>query len=396
MILQDVTARKKYEEELQKAEKLESIGVLAGGIAHDFNNLLTGVLGNISIARIHAPADGNVQQNLSKAEKACLRARDLTRQLLTFSKGGAPVRKAMSIADILKESAEFSLRGSNVRCEFDLPADLPAVEIDEGQIAQVLNNLIINADQAMPDGGILRVGAGTVEVTGADSLPLKPGRYLRVTVADTGIGIPKEALPRIFDPFYTTKEKGSGLGLTTVYSVVRNHEGLVTVDSEPGVGTTFFLFLPVSRNAPRGEAKPESGPGKRRVLVMDDEGMVREVALEFLGHLGFEGTAVEGGEEAVAAYRDAREAGRPFSAVIMDLTIPGGMGGKEAVRRLHDLDPGVRAIVSSGYSNDPVMADPARFGFRGVIAKPYRMRELREVLEGVLSGGGSPAHAESA
>lgn len=396
MILQDVTSRKKFEEELQKAEKLESIGVLAGGIAHDFNNLLTGVLGNISIARIHVPAGGNVQQNLSKAEKACLRARDLTRQLLTFSKGGAPVRKATSIADILKESAEFSLRGSNVRCEFDLPDDLPTVEIDEGQIAQVLNNLIINADQAMPDGGILRLGAGTVEIGRGDPLPLKPGRYLRVTVSDTGIGIPKEALPRIFDPFYTTKEKGSGLGLTTVYSVARNHEGLVTVDSEPGGGATFFLFLPVSRNAPRREAKPESGSGKRRVLVMDDEGMVREVALEFLEHLGYEGTAVEAGEEAVAAYRDAREAGRPFSAVIMDLTIPGGMGGKEAVRRLHDLDPGVRAIVSSGYSNDPVMADPVRFGFRGVIAKPYRMRELREVIEGVLSDGGPPARAESA
>ena len=396
MILQDVTSRKKYEEELQKAEKLESIGVLAGGIAHDFNNLLTGVLGNISIARIHAPSGGDVHQNLSKAEKACLRARDLTRQLLTFSKGGAPVRKATSIADILKESAEFSLRGSNVRCEFDLPDDLPTVEIDEGQIAQVLNNLIINADQAMPDGGILRLGAGTVEIVQGDPLPLKPGRYLRVRVSDTGIGIPKEALPRIFDPFYTTKEKGSGLGLTTVYSVVRKHEGVVTVESEPGGGTSFFLFLPVPRNAHRREADQESGSGKRSVLVMDDEGMVREVALEFLGHLGYEGAAVEAGDAAIAAYRDAREAGRPFSAVIMDLTIPGGMGGKEAVRRLHDLDPGVRAIVSSGYSNDPVMADPARFGFRGVIAKPYRMRELREVLEGVLSDGGSPVRAESA
>ena len=235
---------------------------------------------------------------------------------------------------------------------------MPTVEIDEGQIAQVLNNLIINADQAMPDGGILRLGAGTVEIVQGDPLPLKPGRYLRVRVSDTGIGIPKEALPRIFDPFYTTKEKGSGLGLTTVYSVVRKHEGVVTVESEPGGGTSFFLFLPVPRNAHRREADQESGSGKRRVLVMDDEGMVREVALEFLGHLGYEGAAVEAGDAAIAAYRDAREAGRPFSAVIMDLTIPGGMGGKEAVRRLHDLDPGVRAIVSAGYSNDPVMADP--------------------------------------
>ena len=396
MILHDVTARKKYEEELQKAEKLESIGILAGGIAHDFNNLLTGILGNLSIARIRTTGAADVQQNLSKAEKACLRARDLTQQMLIFSKGGAPVRKATSIADILRESAEFSLRGSNVRCEFGLPDDLPPVDIDEGQIAQVLNNLIINADQAMPDGGTLRVEARTAEVGQGDPLPIRPGRYVRVTVSDTGIGIPEEALPRIFDPFYTTKEKGSGLGLTTAYSILRHHDGVITADSEPGKGTTFFLYLPVSKGAVPRHAKPAEESRKRRVLVMDDEEMVREVALDFLGHLGYEGEAVVSGEEAVVAYRGAREAGRPYSAVIMDLTIPGGMGGKEAVLRLRDLDPHVRAIVSSGYSNDPVMSDPEKFGFRGVIAKPYRMRELGEVIDQVLSDGGAGVRSGSA
>ena len=391
MILHDVTARKKYEEELQKAEKLESIGVLAGGIAHDFNNLLTGILGNLSIARIRGTGGADVQQNLAKAEKACLRARDLTQQLLTFSRGGAPVRKATSIADILRESTEFSLRGSNVRCEFDLPDDLPPVDIDEGQISQVLNNIVLNADQAMPDGGTLRVGARTAEVGQGDPLPLRPGRYIRVTVSDSGIGIPKEALPKIFDPFYTTKEKGIGLGLTTAYSILRHHDGMITADSRPGEGASFFLYLPVSKGAVAREVKPKSESGKRRLLVMDDEEMVREVALEFLGQLGYEGEAVVSGEEAVVAYRGAQEAGRPYAAVIMDLTIPGGMGGKEAVLRLRDLDPDVRAIVSSGYSNDPVMADPGKHGFRGVIAKPYRIREFGEVVDQVLSGGGAPA-----
>ena len=385
--LREISERKKYEEELRKAEKLESIGVLAGGIAHDFNNLLTGILGNLSIARIRAAGSAEVQQSLAKAENACLRARDLTRQLLIFSKGGAPVRKATSIGDVLRESVEFSLQSHSVRCEFDLPDDLPHVDIDEGQIAQVVNNLIVNAEQAMPDGGTLRIGARAVELGPEDALPVRPGRYVRVTVSDTGIGIPEDALPRIFDPFFTTKEKGSGLGLTTAYSILRHHDGVITVDSAPGKGTTFSLYLPVREVDPAQEAKPGAGPGKRRVLVMDDEEMVREVALEFLDHLGYEGDAVASGEEAVAAYRGARDAGRPYAAVLMDLTIPGGMGGKEAVLQLREIDPDVRAVVSSGYSNDPVMADPGRFGFRGVIAKPYRMRELGEAIDQVLSDG---------
>ncbi|GAB4232560.1 MAG: hypothetical protein OHK0028_08010 [Deltaproteobacteria bacterium] len=393
--LREISERKKYEEELRKAEKLESIGVLAGGIAHDFNNLLTGILGNLSIARIRSAGAAEIQQNLSKAENACLRARDLTRQLLIFSKGGAPVRKATSIADVLRESVEFSLGSGSVRCEFDLPDDMPHVDIDEGQIAQVVNNLIVNAEQAMPDGGSLRIRARIEEVGEGDRLPIRTGRYVVVTVSDTGIGIPKDALPRIFDPFFTTKEKGSGLGLTAAYSIMRHHEGVITAESTPGEGTTFSLYLPVSKDDAAAEPEPCPGPGKRRVLVMDDEEMVREVAIEFLGHLGYEGDAVESGEEAVAAYRGAREAGRPYAAVLMDLTIPGGMGGKEAVLRLKEIDPDVRAVVSSGYSNDPVMADPGKFGFRGVIAKPYRMRELGEAIDQVLSGGGTVERAGS-
>jgi two-component system cell cycle sensor histidine kinase/response regulator CckA len=377
--------RKMYEEEHLKAQKLESIGVLAGGIAHDFNNLLTGILGNISMAGIHPSSSVEFEESLGRAEKACLRARELTRQLLIFSEGGAPVRKTMAIGPVLLKSAERFLGRENVRFEIDLPEDLAPVEIDEPQIVQVFNNIVANAEQAMPGGGTVRFSAENVTVADRDPLPLAAGPFVRVSIVDTGVGIPQGALLKVFDPFYTTKTGGSGLGLSTAYSVLRQHGGLVTVESEKGKGTTFRIYLPASSAAATGKAAhPRPPQEKGRVLVMDDEAMVREVAVEFLVHLGYEAMAVEAGEDAMEAYRAAKSSGRPFAAVIMDLTIPGRMGGKEAVRRLLDFDPLARTIVSSGYSNDPVMADYRSHGFQGVIAKPYRIGELREVLETVL------------
>jgi PAS domain S-box-containing protein len=393
LVFRDITESKRIEEELIKAQKLESLGVLAGGIAHDFNNLLTAILGNVTLARMYAMPGDKVSSRLEEAEKASVRAKDLTQQLLTFSKGGAPLKKAVSIADVLRDSARFALRGSNVRCEFSIPDDLWPVEIDEGQISQVIHNLIINAYQAMPDGGKITVCAENV-LLGPDhdlSLTLNLGKYVSLSVEDQGHGIPQYLISKIFDPYFTTKPKGSGLGLATSYSILKNHDGAITVDSEVGNGTTFKIYLPVSSNSypEKKAAKEKPIPGQGRVLVMDDEAILRDFVGELLELLGYDVNFACDGTEAIAAYSGAREQGQPYDCVVMDLTIPGGMGGKEAIRRLIEIDPHVRAIVSSGYSDDPVMADYRRYGFCGMVAKPYDAEALSEVLHKVIRQGTS-------
>ncbi len=383
----DITDRKKMEQELLKVDKLESVGVLAGGIAHDFNNILTGILGNISLARMYEEP-GKISERLAEAEKASFRARDLTQQLLTFSRGGVPIKKISSIATVLRNSTAFALSGSNVRCQFSLPDDLWSVEIDEGQINQVINNLIINADQALPEGGKIEVLAENVTVGAQDAFPLEDGEYVKLSIRDQGIGIPKEYLQKIFDPYFTTKQKGSGLGLATSYSIISNHGGYIMAESQVGIGTTFYIYLPafsekILIEKKKGDGKPVTGEG--RILVVDDEELVRQFLHDMLTNIGYEIIAVADGVEAVNLYKEARESDYPFDAVIMDLTIPGGMGGKETIREFMKIDPGVRAIVSSGYSNDPIMANFKKYGFKGVIAKPYKIRELSEVLNTVIS-----------
>jgi PAS domain S-box-containing protein len=385
-ICRDISERKRMEEEMARADKLTSIGVLAGGIAHDFNNLLTAIYGNITLAKMYTNRQGEVHKRLEESEKATLRARDLTQQLLTFSKGGAPIKKMMSIRELAKESAAFALRGSNVRCEFSSAEDLWPVEADEGQLSQVLNNLIINAAHAMNEGGTLQICCGNVTVERGE-LPMPPGRYIRLSVMDHGVGIPKEILSRIFDPYFTTKTKGSGLGLSTSYSIVRNHGGHLTVESEPGIGTVFLVYLPASdEGKPAANIEEERiALGKGKVLVMDDEEPVRDVARNMLECIGYTVAMVKDGSEAISAYQAAKDGGAPFDLVIMDLTIPGGMGGLEAVRRIREIDPRVKAIVCSGYSGDTIMANYRSHGFRGVVPKPYTLRCLSETLREVLS-----------
>jgi PAS domain S-box-containing protein len=383
----DITERKKMQEELLKAKKLESIGILAGGIAHDFNNILTGILGNISLAKTKADSDNEIFKILAKAEKASLRAKDLTQQLLTFSKGGAPIKEATSIAELIEDSAEFALRGFKIRCEFSMPQDLWPVEIDKGQINQVVNNLIINADQAMPEGGIIKVSAENATIRKQDVLPLQPGKYVKITLKDHGIGIPKQHLQRIFDPYFTTKHKGDGLGLATSYSIIKNHKGHIHVESELGFGSTFIIYLPASpKKVPKkkvAEEKPLAGKGK--ILVMDDEEVVRDVIGDLLAILGYEVEFAEDGSKVIELYKKAEESKAPYDAVIMDLTVPGGMGGKESIQELIQIDPEVKAIVSSGYSNDPVMANFRKHGFSGVVAKPFKIEELSKVLHQAIT-----------
>ncbi|NPV06791.1 MAG: PAS domain S-box protein [Anaerolineae bacterium] len=394
LVFRDVTEKHRLERELQRASKLEAIGLLAGGIAHDFNNLLTAIGGNLALAGMSLEADEEAKESLAEAEKATYRARDLTQQLLTFAKGGAPIKETASLVELLRESTGFALRGSPVRCHFDIPEDLWPVEIDRGQISQVVNNLVINAVEAMPGGGFIKVSAENVHLDGED-LPLAPGDYVKVVVQDHGVGIAPDRLDQVFDPYFSTKESGSGLGLATSYSIVRRHNGHIAVESEVGRGSTFQVFLPALPYAERAQ-KPAPPPPpdqrpKGRVLVMDDEESVRRVVKKTLERLGYEAEVVPEGEAAIRAYLEARGRGKGFDAVIMDLTVPGGMGGKEAARALHSADPQVRIIASSGYSNDPVMSESAAYGFSGVIAKPYRVGDLDGVLRRVL--GSAPAHA---
>jgi PAS domain S-box-containing protein len=387
LVFRDITERKKKEEEFLKASKLESIGILAGGIAHDFNNILTAMLMNISLAKMLTAPTDKVHEILTKAEKASQRAKDLTHQLLTFSKGGAPIKKTASIKEIIVDTASFALRGSNVRCEFMFAPELWPVEVDEGQISQVFNNLVINADQAMPDGGIIFFTCENTLIGPEHALPLQNGPYVKITVKDQGIGIPKEHFGKIFDPYFTTKERGSGLGLATSYAIIRNHGGLISLESELGVGSTFTIYLPASQ---KKEQIPlvcdPSSPGgnKGRILIMDDEEAIRDVVGNTLTLLGYSVDFAKDGAEAIARYQREKEAGHPFDLVIMDLTIPGGMGGKEAVRALKNYDPQIKAIVSSGYSNDPVMANFRNYGFCGFVAKPFHIHELEQTLQNIL------------
>jgi len=384
----DITERKKMEENLLKAQKLESVGILAGGIAHDFNNILTGILGNIGLAMIHMQSEDITFKRLAAAEKAALQARDLTQHLLTFSRGGAPVKKAASITELLRDSVMFALTGSNVQCKFSIPADLRPLDVDEGQMNQVINNLIVNALQAMPEGGTIKVGAENIIVGAGQDLPLKEGKYVKISIEDEGIGISKAHLQKIFDPYFTTKQKGSGLGLAITYSIVRQHGGYIDVESDLGVGTKFSIYLPASSANMAAKERPgkEIIGGEGKVLLMDDEEVVRDVAGEMLKHMGYTVEFAKDGIGAIDLYIKARSSGRPFDVVIMDLTIPGGMGGKEAIKRLREIDPSVKAVVSSGYSNDPIMADFRSYGFSGIVAKPYKIEELGRVLDTVRKG----------
>jgi len=402
LVTRDITDRKRAEEEkrrletqLQQAQKMEAIGTLAGGIAHDFNNLLSVILVNLSLAEEDIKLQIGTSKFLKEAEKASMRAKDLTSRLITFSKGGEPVKKAASITDLVKDSVTSTLNGSDIDCEFSIPDDLSPVEIDQGQIKHVIHNIVINAREAMTGEGTIKVFYENVTIREKDALTLKDGRYVKISIEDQGVGISEEDLPKIFDPYFSTKEmgaeKGMGLGLSVCHSIVEKHNGLITVESELGTGTTLIIYLPASEKQ-IAELEPIKKPvperpvtGRGRILVMDDEKMIRDFAIQVLNRIGYDAEVSKDGAEAIELYKKAKESEKPFDVVILDLTNQFGMGGKEAIQKLLQIDPDVRGIVSTGYSNDPVVTNFREYGFRCALTKPYTIDELSKALHEVIS-----------
>ncbi|OPY13005.1 MAG: Blue-light-activated protein [Syntrophus sp. PtaB.Bin001] len=399
-IIHDITDRKRMEEELTRVHKLESIGILAGGIAHDFNNLLAVVMGTISLVKMIIKGDDQIFEELSRAESACIQARELTSRLITFSEGGGPLKKVQVLDRLLRESASIALSGSNVQCIFELPENLWPVLIDEGQMQQVVLHLVRNAREAMPEGGEIRVRAENVLISEDVKPALKEGAYVKWSVEDQGHGIPEEYRSKIFDPYFTTKPlgdiKGMGLGLAICHSIIKKHEGLISYRTETGKGTLFTVYLPASpeeKVLSHEDVDQISAGAQGKILIMDDEETVRQVMGQILTYLGFDVVTAGNGDEAVALYVEAMKKGRPFDLVILDLTIRGGMGGKVAVQKMSEIDPDVKAIITTGYSNDPVVQSFRDYGFKGAITKPFTLMTLRTVVRDVLTGDRTDGNA---
>ena len=391
VFFRDVTERKRAEEERLTTDKLESLGTLAGGIAHDLNNILTVISGNIGLAQIEVPNDASsLLSFLSKAGQAAQHAAHLSSQLLTFSKGGAPLKRIALISDLLGQAAEFSLSGSSLRADVDIPVDLWKAEVDPGQIEQVINALMINAREAMPHGGAVRISARNVELEDKLGALLPAGRYIKITITDRGCGIEPELATKIFDPYFTTKPTGIGLGLAISYSIVKRHGGMLHLESSSTEGSTFAFYLPAEHGLGAPGPRITNRPFRfnhQRILVMDDETAIRELTSQLLGTLGFEVTAVPDGLEAVKIYERALHAGENFQAVILDATVRGGMGGLATIAQLRSLDPNVTAIICSGYSDEAALSEFLTYGFRGALPKPFTRRELADVLQRAFEAG---------
>lgn len=394
MVIKDVSDQTKMKKNLENASKLESLVALAGGIAHDYNNLLTAIIGNISLLQDNLKSNDYAISLLKQALSASKTAQNLTQKLITFSKGDEPVKSWVDLAELVKSTTEFTLSGSTIRCEYEFPHDLWSLKVDKSQISQAIHNVVHNSREAMLEGGIIKVRAKNTTLK-RNFLALKPGDFVKLSISDQGEGIAANELAKIFEPYYTTKvfgtQKGTGLGLAISKSIVTKHGGEIEVISELGYGTTFYFYLPADqRIIQKKEPTPKTeidktlfGDGK--ILVMDDEEIIRTLAKQILTHLGYTSEYAHDGQKALELYQKAMASGKPFDAVLLDLTVRGGMGGKETIKRLNEIDPHIKCIVSSGYSKDPVMTNYTEYGFCGAIAKPYTVDELSKILSKVLN-----------
>ncbi len=389
LVFRDITSRMRMEEDILKAQKLDSISILASGIAHDFNNILTGIMGNISLSKLFINPKDKIYNRLTESEKACQKASDLTRKLITFSDSSTPVKKITSIKELARNSAALAARGSKVEYEFSIPENLWSVEIDQRQISQVIYNLLLNSQEAMPNGGTIYINIENVSFKGPDTMQFKDGNYIKFSIRDEGIGIPSESLSKIFDPYFTTGAKKNGLGLSTSYTIIKNHNGFIDVESKLNEGTTFNVYLPANNDLiilleelefEKDVILKEIIGKKGRILVMDDDRMVREIAGDTLNHIGYEVEFAENGDEACELYKSSKSGSKPIDAVILELTVENGPGAKETIGKILEIDPNARVIVSSSYDNDPVVADFASYGFKGYVKKPFRIEELSKVV----------------
>ena len=388
LVFRDITDKHRMEKQLQQSQKIEAIGTLAGGIAHDFNNMLGIIFGNVSYLLNQFKANEELVDVLSDIQEGTKKAQSLTQQLLTFSMGGAPVKKVTDVKSLIKESSEFVVRGAKTRCSFDLPDDLWVVEVDSGQLNQVFTNLIINANQAMPNGGVIIIRSENIDIQAKNIIPLPMGKYIKITIEDQGVGISEKHLPNIFDPYFSTKQAGSGFGLATSYSIITRHGGHIWAESKIDEGTTFYIYLPASeKEIIQVEDKANikhSGNGK--ILIMDDQESILKMVGRMLNFMGYDTVLTTDGAQAIDIYNEAYQSHKPFDVVILDLTVPGGMGGAQVIPELLKIDPKVKAVVSSGYSNDPIMSNYEDYGFCGVIPKPYSENQLSELLNKIING----------
>lgn len=384
----NITDRKQLQEQLRRSQNLESISTLAGGIAHDFNNMLTIITGNLSYALADLKKTDKLFDVLLDVQEGAKQAQSLTRQLLTFSKGGEPIKQTASINQIIEKCAGFVTRGARSVCNFMFDSDLWMAEVDTGQFTQAISNLIINADQAMPDGGTIQIRTKNEYIDDADPRLLQQGKYLKIQIEDQGVGIPEKYISRIFDPFFTTKHKGSGLGLATTYSIIKKHGGEIFAKSKIYEGTSFVIYLPASEKTSiqSDDIESRKHQGEGRILIMDDQRNILKMVGNMLDIMGYETTLTTNGVKAIEVYREAYQSGNQFDLVILDLTIPGGMGGAETIKELLKIDPNVKAIVSSGYSNDQIMSNYQDYGFCGVVPKPYTIDQLEEVFNKIFAG----------
>jgi len=383
IVIRDIALEREVAGQRLRSQKLESVGVLAGGIAHDFNNLLAIILGSVSIASLGLERGENVLDVLADAKQACLRAQGLTTQLLTFSRGGAPVKKVLNLGPVVQEAASLALRGSMVELRLEFSDDLYLVEADEGQVSQAINNLVINAKQAMPRGGLVTIRLQNATASDVDGLPIRPGPYALIRVIDTGSGIAPEYVNRVFDPYFTTKETGSGLGLASVHSIIQRHGGYIFLRSMPQSGTSFTVLLPAARHQTTSQVATSNSNQLQKayhVLVLDDDEGVRRVMATTLRHLGHRVVATGRSVDAFEAFTTAAAQGDPFNVVFVDLTMPGDLGGAQVARDLRDRNPEVKIVVMSGYSTDPVMAQARELGMVGALQKPFTIDMVREIL----------------